>query len=268
MFLQEVVQRGFEGLFDFLYLPRDFKKGINMGFGFVNFIEPEYALRFRDSLDGQHLDNYMRMKSKAIRVHPAAVQGYDANFRHFAHTKTGQKQDPSFSPIFCPVPQDGQVNQMFEQALGGSQESSSTDGVLPPGQLQQPMQSRGHHASAGNHQQRRQHKQQLQQTLQPAQLDMLGLVRGNGEMPLPQRLPCSGMQQPQEQPSQQARSQKHRNQQRVRKQMPEQMQQLQQSNGFQNVGMLVPASSTAAAAWMPSDARRQGGMPVAPSWGQ
>eukprot|EP00913_Durusdinium_trenchii_P031801 g29785.t1 len=93
MLLQEVVRRGFEGLFDFLYLPYDFKKGINVGYGFVNFTEPEYALQFRDSLDGQYLDKYMRMKGKAVRVHPAQVQGYEANYRHFAHTKTGQKQE-------------------------------------------------------------------------------------------------------------------------------------------------------------------------------
>ncbi|CAK9051660.1 unnamed protein product [Durusdinium trenchii] len=103
MLLQEVVRRGFEGLFDFLYLPYDFKKGINVGYGFVNFTEPEYALQFRDSLDGQYLDKYMRMKGKAVRVHPAQVQGYEANYRHFAHTKTGQKQDPAFSPLFFSV---------------------------------------------------------------------------------------------------------------------------------------------------------------------
>jgi hypothetical protein len=135
MFLQEVIRRGFEGLFDFLYLPYDFKKGINVGYGFVNFTDPEYALQFRDSLDGQYLDKYMRMKSKAIRVHPAAVQGYEANYRHFAHTKTGQKQDPSFSPIFLQVPHEGQLSQMLEQALHGHADDCF-DGPITPGQLQ------------------------------------------------------------------------------------------------------------------------------------
>lgn len=122
MLLQEVVRRGFEGLFDFLYLPYDFKKGINVGYGFVNFTEPEYALQFRDSLDGQFLDKYMRMKGKAVRVHPAQVQGYEANYRHFAHTKTGQKQDPAFSPLFFSVqsvsPSDQLMKQMTDVQLG------------------------------------------------------------------------------------------------------------------------------------------------------
>mmetsp|Transcript_45211 Transcript_45211/g.105737 ORF Transcript_45211/g.105737 Transcript_45211/m.105737 type:complete len:653 (-) Transcript_45211:117-2075(-) len=115
MLLSEVVRRGFEGLFDFLYLPYDFKKGINVGYGFINFTEPEYALQFRDSLDGQYLDKYMRIKGKAIRVHPAAVQGYEANYRHFAHTKTGQKQDPAFSPLFFPVLQGGAMQAVMKQ---------------------------------------------------------------------------------------------------------------------------------------------------------
>lgn len=115
MLLQEVIRRGFEGLFDFLYLPYDFKKGINVGYGFVNFTEPEYALQFRDSLDGQFLDKYMRMKGKAVRVHPAQVQGYEANYRHFAHTKTGQKQDPAFSPLFFSVQSAVSSSELMKQ---------------------------------------------------------------------------------------------------------------------------------------------------------
>ncbi|CAJ1433713.1 unnamed protein product, partial [Effrenium voratum] len=120
MLLQEVVRRGFEGLFDFLYLPYDFKKGINVGYGFINFTEPEYALQFRDSLDGQYLDKYMRMKGKAVRVHPAQVQGYEANYRHFAHTKTGQKQDPAFSPLFFSVQNTDLVKQLTEGRIQDS----------------------------------------------------------------------------------------------------------------------------------------------------
>ncbi|CAK0900506.1 unnamed protein product, partial [Prorocentrum cordatum] len=46
MFLEEVVHRGFKGLFDFVYLPHDFKKGSHVGFGFINFMEDQHALSF------------------------------------------------------------------------------------------------------------------------------------------------------------------------------------------------------------------------------
>jgi len=102
IFLKEVNRRGFEGLYDFLYLPFDLKKGINVGYGFLSFIDPKHAQDFRAELDGAFLDRHMRMKGKPLRIHPAKVQGYEANYKHFVQTKTGQKQDPHFSPLFFP----------------------------------------------------------------------------------------------------------------------------------------------------------------------
>jgi len=92
-FHEEVISRGFEGLFDFLYLPWDIRNRVNMGgYGFVNFEKPEHALQFRNSFDG------LVLEGKTVRVHPAQVQGFEANYRHFAATKTGQ--DPEFRPLF------------------------------------------------------------------------------------------------------------------------------------------------------------------------
>jgi hypothetical protein len=102
MLLQEVNNRGFENLFDFLYLPFDFKKGVNVGYGFINFIDTKYAESCRDEFDGTYLEQKVKHKGKPLRVHPAQVQGYEANHRHFVQTKTGQKQDPHFSPLFFP----------------------------------------------------------------------------------------------------------------------------------------------------------------------
>jgi RNA recognition motif-containing protein len=100
MFLKEVNRGGFEKLFDFLYLPYDFKKGINVGYGFINFISHQHAQQFRKEFDGSYIDRQTRMRGKPLRVHPASVQGYEANYTHFMQTKTGQKQDPQFSPLF------------------------------------------------------------------------------------------------------------------------------------------------------------------------
>eukprot|EP00438_Fugacium_kawagutii_P008458 Skav230200 [mRNA] locus=scaffold2443:47716:49956:+ [translate_table: standard] len=92
-FLEEVVARGFGDLFDFLYLPWDIRNGTNIGgYGFVNFIRAEYALLFRDAFTG------LVLEGKTLRVHPAQVQGFEANYRHFAGTKTGQA--PAYRPLF------------------------------------------------------------------------------------------------------------------------------------------------------------------------
>jgi hypothetical protein len=102
MFLMEVNSTGFEGLFDFLYLPFDSRKLINIGYGFVSFTQPQHARSFRDTFDGIMLGGETANAIKPLRVHPASVQGFDANYERFAATKMCQKQDLLFSPIFFP----------------------------------------------------------------------------------------------------------------------------------------------------------------------
>jgi len=248
MFLQEVVQRGFEGLFDFLYLPYDFKKGINMGYGFVNFTEPEYALQFRDSLDGQYLDKYMRMKSKAVRVHPAAVQGYDANYRHFAHTKTGQKQDPSFSPIFFPVPEDQSLlNMILQQGSRGA--TATPEGVLPAGQLQPGMKSQ----QPPQQQQQQQQQQRQQQQQQPCQ-------KSSG--PQCQQQPA-GWSQPR--PSQQPANDLNAQAYQLECQHKLLMQQMQQLNTLQQMQQMQNSAQMQQMHWSPGRNMQQmpcGGSPT------
>jgi hypothetical protein len=100
MFLQLMIERGFEGLFDFLHLARAISNNKGPGcsagairyrpHGFVNFIAPEHALRFRDSLDGQYLND---RQHKAVRVHPATMQPRNM---HDLHNDAG-------APWKCPA---------------------------------------------------------------------------------------------------------------------------------------------------------------------
>lgn len=90
-FLSELVSRGFEGLFDFIYFPFDVKKNSNIGYGFINFVEPWHAVRFAQEFDYVYLDDNMTAKGKPLRVHAASVQGYQDNYEHFS-AKASQKQ--------------------------------------------------------------------------------------------------------------------------------------------------------------------------------
>lgn len=102
MFIAEVARRGYQGLFDFIYLPLDTKKGKNVGYGFVNFTKPKYAKMFLRDLDGCYLDAQMQAEGKPVRVHPASVQGYEANYAQFVEAKPGQQRDPRLGPLFLP----------------------------------------------------------------------------------------------------------------------------------------------------------------------
>jgi hypothetical protein len=52
MFLQLVDSMGFKGKYDFAYLPVDFKSQAGLGYGFVNFMSSEDALRCFDVFEG------------------------------------------------------------------------------------------------------------------------------------------------------------------------------------------------------------------------
>ncbi|CAK0842835.1 unnamed protein product [Prorocentrum cordatum] len=120
--LKEVIAHGFEGLFDFLYLPWDLKKNNNVGYGFISFADPRIALSFRDAFDGAYLDApaAAKLKEKPLRVHPASLQGYQANYQHFVHTKTGQKQDPLYSPLFFPGSGVNSLSALLHTACPGT----------------------------------------------------------------------------------------------------------------------------------------------------
>lgn len=101
--LKTVADEGFEEQVDFLYVPSDGKQReakANVGYGFVNFHDAELALKFRNSFDGRVLHHHTP-RNKAVRVHPASIQGYDANVAYFMDKKTADH--PSFSPLIFPV---------------------------------------------------------------------------------------------------------------------------------------------------------------------
>jgi len=99
MLVAEVVKQGFSDYFNFLYLPWERKRNQNMGYAFLNFLDAKGAIAFKKVFDGLCLNSEMEMTNRPLRVHPAAVQGYQANYQHFMRTKIGRSQN-SNGPIF------------------------------------------------------------------------------------------------------------------------------------------------------------------------
>lgn len=95
--LDEMIQRGFEGAFDFFYLPTDFVTKKNKGYGFLNLRSPILAEVFRQAFDQQRLTRYVTQK--VLEMSPAVTQGLDANVLKYLNYQAGRVQNPWFKPM-------------------------------------------------------------------------------------------------------------------------------------------------------------------------
>ncbi|CAE7581141.1 ML5 [Symbiodinium natans] len=97
MLLLEVNHAGFLGAFDFFYLPIDTETGANRGYAFLNFLDPALAWMFRLMYEGRKMSRFN--SSKVITVVPATLQGFEANYMHYAFSRVS-RGDPAARPLF------------------------------------------------------------------------------------------------------------------------------------------------------------------------
>jgi len=89
---------GFEGKYDFVYLPIDFRSGCGLGYAFINFLSLEIAHEFRE-----HFSGYSRwtVKSdKVCQVTWSSLQGLDEHIERFRnspvmHESVSDEQKPA-----------------------------------------------------------------------------------------------------------------------------------------------------------------------------
>eukprot|EP00746_Dinoflagellata_sp_MGD_P137951 gnl/MRDRNA2_/MRDRNA2_71680_c0_seq1.p1 gnl/MRDRNA2_/MRDRNA2_71680_c0~~gnl/MRDRNA2_/MRDRNA2_71680_c0_seq1.p1 ORF type:complete len:462 (-),score=89.81 gnl/MRDRNA2_/MRDRNA2_71680_c0_seq1:12-1397(-) len=79
--LEEIEDLGFADTYDFFYLPMDKQNRSNVGYAFINFIDPASATKCWSVLTNY---KFQRFQSKKIcAVSPAHLQGFEKNFKHF-----------------------------------------------------------------------------------------------------------------------------------------------------------------------------------------
>jgi len=105
--IAEMLAEGFEGGFDFFYLPVDFKTKRNKGYGFINFQHAELAIEFRDVFDGVRLLRYSTQK--ILEVTPALTQGFDSNVTEFMRKDAQRIQNPWFRPMIFALGEGAEV---------------------------------------------------------------------------------------------------------------------------------------------------------------
>jgi hypothetical protein len=76
--MSEINGAGFQGCFDFLYIPMDLRSRVNAGFAVCNFGGRATAARFRETFHGKTLGT-CPSDEVVIEVSPADVQGFQGN---------------------------------------------------------------------------------------------------------------------------------------------------------------------------------------------
>lgn len=78
---QEIDDLGFAGLYDFFYLPMDKQNRSNVGYAFINFLQPASATKCWSVLSNYKFQRYHSRKICAVS--PAHLQGFEKNVEHF-----------------------------------------------------------------------------------------------------------------------------------------------------------------------------------------
>ncbi|XP_076957460.1 protein MEI2-like 6, partial [Bidens hawaiensis] len=97
----------FHMVFDFVYLPVDFKNRLNAGYAFVNFTTSEAAWRFHTCVTGKHWRLFR--SEKIADVTRARIQGKDELVRNFERMRFCSPSS-EYLPVWFEPPRDGCVS--------------------------------------------------------------------------------------------------------------------------------------------------------------
>jgi RNA recognition motif-containing protein len=81
--IMELEDLGFAGAFDFLYVPLDKGTMLNVGYAFVNFVEPSWAEQCIRVFRNYRFKRHRKLSSKIASVSVAHIQGLEANLAHY-----------------------------------------------------------------------------------------------------------------------------------------------------------------------------------------
>lgn len=94
--MQHMDQNGFSNRYDFFYLPKDVKFRANLGYAFINFLTPDDASAFAQTMGGYRFNG--SGSTKECVIVPAHVQGLVNNLAAFKRTEVMRSsRKPFFS---------------------------------------------------------------------------------------------------------------------------------------------------------------------------
>lgn len=96
--MAELANLGFEGSFDFLYLPIDTSTKNNVGYAFVNFCNEEACMNCMNALRGYFFKGQPYNRRRPAIVSVAHLQGLEANLQHYSRTQVFNARLPCQRP--------------------------------------------------------------------------------------------------------------------------------------------------------------------------
>jgi hypothetical protein len=98
--LMDLHDLGFEGTFDFLYIPMDKTTSACVGYAFVNFKDPCWAEQCIHSFKGYQFKRHSRGTSKVAQVSVAHLQGVEKNLQHYQDCASASKREMQRPLVF------------------------------------------------------------------------------------------------------------------------------------------------------------------------
>jgi RNA recognition motif-containing protein len=90
------VNKHHQGTYDFFYLPIDFKNRCNVGYAFINFIDPKSIPAFHEEFDNKKWEKFN--SEKVCRISYARIQGKVSMIEHFKNSSL-MFEDPKCRPL-------------------------------------------------------------------------------------------------------------------------------------------------------------------------
>jgi hypothetical protein len=104
----DIDKAGFEGLYDFFYMPCDVSARVNLGYCFINFRNNELVPLFLEGFHGKQFPRYR--SSKLLEVTSAKIQGFHRNVDSLMKSSVVSLLPDEFKPVmlmdemFVPFP--------------------------------------------------------------------------------------------------------------------------------------------------------------------
>lgn len=109
--LLERINRFHQGKYDFFYLPMDVNNGCNIGYAFINFVDPVYIVPFFEDMNGKTWETFN--SEKICQIAYGRIQGKQALAENFNKTTDMRK----VKPLMMELSFDTETISTFRQNL-------------------------------------------------------------------------------------------------------------------------------------------------------